>query len=286
MMIRILFISICGVIFSGILPGCSLNNLAGGTGVGNPGGVTTVSIIAHSDQTLQKYLNYEKTDTLYSGAPEIVRPPIPIQDEGQLLFEVTTVVLTTDKMHFLFSDTVNPSVALKDFHGEVTPDSQGIVLTGPIKFNAMTGICIPSLNNFFLPETYYSALEIFMGYENEGSSTTLIPNVTIEGLFSYKDTVRIFSIMVFMELDKTYENAAGDFLVSSKNTSRFMLLMNAAHWLDHINFKQMLDDKIIQLNSQGNLIINEMQNDNPYKDIKKTLRKNVPNSGVLLIAKE
>jgi hypothetical protein len=268
--------------------GCSNNNLAGGTGAGNPGGVTAVSIIAHSDQSENPVdpMRWLLPEGYIGNADGIPYTPLIIYDEGNLLFTVTTAVLKVNTIHFVLADDepLDIEKLLKDFSAQLSSDSESIIYKGPFTFDALNGTSQPPIDKLQLPEARYRGLRLMMGSFDNITTTSLIYNVTLEGTFTYKDTLRYFSIRVLIDQNRLYKNPGPPFQISAKNTTRFMLLLNAAHWLDYINFKQMLDDNILKLNSQGNLVVDENIDDAPYKDIKKAIRSNIPESGVLVIS--
>lgn len=266
--------------------GCS-NNLAGGTGVGNPGGTTVVSIVAHSDQSENPVEPMRRVlPEGYAVNPgQIPSTPLLIYDEGDFLFTVTTATMMVNTIHFVLEDdeTVDMAKLLMDFPGQFSFDSKSIILKGPFTFDALTGTSLPQFDKLKLPEARYRGLQLMMGKYDNTSTVSLIYNVTLEGTFTYKDSLRRFSIRVLIDQDRLYKNAGVPFQISSNYTTTFMLLLNAAHWLDYIDFKEMLDEFAIKLNSQGNLIIDENIDTGPCQTIKKAIRSNIPESGVLVI---
>ncbi len=247
--------------------GCSIDS-AGGTGVGNPSGNTTVSIVA---------------DTGLGSSDIILNQPIPIQDESLVLL-ATSVYIVVQKIYFILDEEEKNDSIIDSYIGPLTFQGNNAILDGPFVFNALTGTADFSFDSLMLPETKYKGIKFVI--ENDDSTLMEGYSVLFTGEFFFNGTLRNFAIKLSNEKDIRPYLVDGPAVFISKNSStEFRVTLNADHWLDYLDLKtDYLDDGTITLDPvTGDLLIDKTVDDKVYKDFNKVVRLNIMKSGSLEI---
>ncbi len=238
-----IFIFIIGSLL--LFSDCSLDPMAGGTGVGNPNSVATMAIIA--DTGISRSDEYDE---------------LPILDKDSLVLIVKTANLLTNKITFMqdrepYRDKID----------------------GPIIFDALKGTSIPSLDSIPLTAGIYTGIKLHL----HNTDTVMGGNtIILAGIFAYKDTIRNFSIQLDHTLNPHFKFDGGPVTVSENDTINFELVLNADLWLYNITLKKYLDEGSITLNQNGDLVIDKTTNTELYKVLKQDIRDNIINSGILI----
>lgn len=223
--------------------GCG-SDTASGTGVGNPGKVT-VSILA---------------DTVNTRA--IPRKLTIVSTDG-LPFTITEAFLSVEQMSFI-------------------SDEGTFVKEGPYKFNALTGNTEPEIKYDDLPYTTYYGLDFVVEIDKEAVNTY---SIILNGTFVYKEQTREFSLNlnIFGNTSDHYDIEGGSAIVDEESFNIFKIDMEADNWLNHIEFKQHLNEGNLSLNSDGNLIVDSESGSQIYRSLAAQVKQNIFKSGKLSI---
>ncbi len=259
-----------------ILSRCSLNDsMAGGTGVGNPSGATTVSIVADTGFVITN----DNRDA--SVSPEkILLQQIPIMDMDSLTLLASSILITVERVYFVLDDKENGYDLLAGLdETQFSCDKEHIILDGPFVFNALTGLSTPSFDSIQLPEAKYTGIKLHVldNSSLEGHA------IEVAGTFLYKDATRTFSIRMEEDLIALFKYKGPAFQITKGDSTNFLLALNADQWLQYISVKNYLDNNLIVLDQNGNLIVDKTTNTNPYKEFKKAFKSNIIKSGILII---
>ncbi len=244
--------------------GCSMD-FAGGTGVGNPSGNTTVSIVA---------------DT---GLGLLRKDPVPIQDDSLVLLAHSAYIVV-QKIHFILDDNSKNDSILHSYVGPLTYQDDSVIMDGPFVFDALTGTADFSFDSLMLPEAKYKGIKLII--ENDDSALMEGYSVLLAGEFTFNDTLRNFSIKLSNEKDiRPYLVDGPAEFIGKNDSTEFRLTLDADHWLDDLDLKtDYLDNGRISLNPvTGDLLIDKSVDSKVYKEFNKLVRKNIMKSGSLEI---
>jgi len=253
----------------GFTPRCTNNNdtLAGGAGVGNP--VTPVGFAIEvsdidtvSKKTLKKVL-------LDKGNPG----DITIHDESAGVFTVTSAKITVDRVEFL-----QEGYAEDDTSGE---DSKRVLFNGPFTFDAITGIAQPAFGSYAVQSGEYRGVKLHINKKD--AQELEVAAIEIGGTFNYQGKERTFSFNLQCNLSATYLFSQRNLELVPDTPQDIVLVLDANQWLEGINIIHCLDEHYLFLGDDGSLVINNRVPPGPCHSSENVIRKNVKNSGRLLI---
>ena len=231
---------------------CSVNDLASGTGVGNPG-ITKVSIRAA-----------ENPDTTALNILPSVKNEITSIDKGGLLFTVTAITINVEYFRFLTADEQKAEIPLN----------------GPFIFDAISGQPTPEIKNFFLPTGKYAEMRCYITNKN---STTVPYAFELSGYFDYKNQKHEFRFKLESRELAAYKYKGPAFTINAEDSTLFSLILNADLWLKKVDIGASLDNSSISLDPSGDLIFDNTTTGQEYDKIKKSIAKSIIQSGYLLI---
>jgi hypothetical protein len=264
------FITLC----AGLAPvlfllGCAFNwDLASGTGVGNPTGITKVSIIADKGY-----------GTSTQDLQPVIQEEIPVMDDGGLLFTVTAISINVHYFKFIESNIDEKRQQLisdKPADGQATD----IQLDGPFLFDAMSGLPTPSIDSFALPAGKYGEVRLFIKNKGDQSSPYAFE---ISGHFEYNGKKRDFFFKLQRNELASYKYKGPAFKITEEDSTLFTLVLNAERWLESVNIGESLENNEITLNQTGDLVIDNSTVGKPYEKLKRSISQSIIKSGFLLI---
>lgn len=274
----------------GILNCTSTNeNLAGGTGTGNPPVVaSTVSVIA--DTSLESN-TLKKTRTgvnniLNRSFLEPPNTPFTVLDADSLKFTVESAIITAQKVYFVPEKAFNEST-FTNLTPPLKYDSEGIFIEGPFIFNALTGISEPRFDSVYLPKVDYIGIKLLLSdsiQTRRGSPQN--PNfrtapISINGKFTFNDTIHNFTFNLMIDTLHlfTTERPVG----LSKEHANFIIALKVNYWLNSINFKACLSDGNIRFNNGGDLVVDQNTGVGPCKGVAGHIRRNILENALVYI---
>ena len=249
-----------------LIAGCSFN-LASGTGVGNPG-ITKISIIADKGY-----------DTVTQKLQPVMQEEIPVIDDGGLLFTVTSISINVHYFSFLVSDIEEKK--LRQISG--TPaegQAVDIQLDGPFLFDVLSGLSIPSIEDFTLPAGKYAQMRLYINNKEDQSAPYAFE---ISGHFEYNGKKRNFFFKLQSKNLVSYKYKGPAFSITPEDSTLFSLVLNAEWWLAGVNIGESIENNEITLNQAGNLIIDNSSTGKEYEKLKRSISHSIIKSGYLLI---
>lgn len=249
--------------------GCSGNgDTASGTGVGNPG-KTTVALLADTNSLRnQKTFDIISADSL----------PMTIDDAKFIAKEI----------RFLLNDEYSAdNLELPD--NLISLDT-AIAYIGIVIFDAISGTSTPSLSEFELPEAKYVGLDLIL--EDDSTKVPLEFNgyvINVNGTFTYKDTVRNYEMWLNVHDANRdlYKINGSPIFISNQNNSRFEIVLYANKWLENIYLKQHIEEGQIDLNIDGDMIIDSQidkdKSNHIYPQFNRQVKQNIFKSGEIKI---
>lgn len=246
--------ALCAGLICAALMACTEEKVAGGTGIGNPGGTAEFAVLATSSAPLAK---------ISAGAPRIaggtVRNPdssFSVPDAGGTVFTIRKAFVNIDGVRIRLPD------------GETCEHASGVVcesgdirLPGPFISDLMTGVATPAIDSFTVPAGNYMRVELRLEAMLPGAPT---PEPALEGHsmfiagnFDYAGKAdRIFSIALDFNEATPIESGTG-MTVQDSGVTRMLVLLKVDDWLANTNITQCLNDKTLALDSAGNLAIDK-----------------------------
>ncbi|MBN1982545.1 MAG: hypothetical protein JW795_13510 [Chitinivibrionales bacterium] len=272
--------------------GCSGNNIAGGTIVGNPSTVTSIAILADTGFD-NKSESIKPTETMQSREGQLVRhpPKILIHDSVNFSLDITKASMSIQKVLFVLDKYENAEALLKGMKTKLRSDSNTLVLDGPFEFDVLSGISNPPLENIRLPRAHYCGIKLVV--DTQFCKTTSTANapypIVLGGNFEYRDTVRTFTIKLSFNMTSYYRiwgSCGPSIFLSERDSTLFLIGFSARRWLERTNIRQMIDQKQIELDEKGSLVIDNSTESKWITSLKEQLQYNIIYSGSLYVKKK
>lgn len=253
--------------------------LSGGSGAGNPGGLTTVAIVIDSISTLGKTLVGPQTQ---SGPSDSANYRFQISDASGMPMLVTSTAIVVHTINFTLDSTEDPALLLQQFNSQLQPDSADIALTGPFTFDATNGRSNPSIDTLRLPEARYTGVKLILDTKDIGQPGGPQSLFQIGGTFYYQGETRTFIIRLKMGRILSFPYSGPGIVVIHNDTTHLTISFNTQEWLNNVNIKTFLDNGQIALEPDGSLLIDgNGGGGGPGQSIEGNIRNNVISSGRL-----
>ncbi|MBD3393331.1 MAG: hypothetical protein GF418_14480 [Chitinivibrionales bacterium] len=262
------------------------DDIAGGTGTGNPtgGGKAVVALLADTSADSASMSKTPAQDAGPGPMPPVDLPidPFPVTDDDSLAFTVTSAVVTVQALYFVPAAGFDCSTLTEDTQG-VSCDSNGIRLDGPFEFDLLAGTSEPGIDSLMLPEGEYEGLGLLL----RGDSISTVGNsgwpIQLAGTFTYEDTMHNFTILADADQLAIYREPGGPFTVKSDTVTHFVVRLHTPHWLESLAIQSCLADQNIAFDTDGTLTIGPNTGAGPCVGLHAQARANVLNSGRLEI---
>jgi hypothetical protein len=239
---------------------CSLGDLAGGSGAGNPGGSVSVALRAAVSLS-----------TLKTAAEGLVLPSadlspdsgIVVQDRAELSLLIDGIYLNGVTMKFLLDPSEDPRTILSDLRNRpsyLAADSQYLdLLEGPFRFNGLNGKAEPDIGTIYLPVAQYTGIKLSFSkerYYKSDATTIHRGQIYITGTLPYYGKDRRFIVEICRSFSSLYQFAGGGtFKLSASDTTHMELRFNAKKWFSSVDLKNAMDRGILMMNQYGEILI-------------------------------
>lgn len=265
---------------------CSVHqDIAGGSGAGNPGGPTRLSLVADilNATGIGKTTIYSNYSTIseqnafdhynMSKRSQNTGHNFIIKDSSQSEFNIDSVTIYAKQIQFILEDGANAKVITKSDSTSLVPKDNTLALAGAFKFDAINGTVEPSFDSFFLPEENYQGVLIELDSETAHKAA-----IEFQGTFIYKKNVHSFHILLNSGEPLRCMFSDQLFTVSHLDTTVLVAFLDATEWLNGVDIIGALDSGELQFNSSGNLIINFNVTHGPARSIAAKIRVNINHS--------
>jgi hypothetical protein len=242
---------------------CTGPDVAGGAGTGNPGKTTFAIVACDSPATLplQKTLD----------ADEIIIP-----DSSKNIYRVDSFFVILKRIHFIYSPEDKPRIDAMKVLPPLRKDPSSIVLEGPFRFNALTGIPDSVLDAVLLPDANYTGVKIVI--ENKGEKNSIF----LGGTFRYLGEMHAFKFDLSLNVSVTYGNAPGVY-VSGSDSTEMRVELAASKWFADIAIDDCIGSQTSPFDSNGVFILNGKIDTGSCAEIPRRINANIVNSGTLKI---
>lgn len=228
--------------------GCSNSgDTTAGTGVGNPG-KTTISFVTRS------ITQNDLTDSF------------TVFTADGLQLTIKSAYITAKEIYFKY-------------------EGGSLLKKGPFQFNAFNGESEPKINFDNLPNHTYTGIDFIVETEEDNNNTY---SVELYGTFLYNSKLNNFSMKLNIKgnaKDK-YDLEDGPAKLNFNSENIFKIDLEIDGWLNNIHLKDYLDNKILNLEPNGDLIIDENSDWKAAKEIAKDIKKNIFKSGKLYLIQQ
>ena len=254
-----------------LLAGCLGDQVAGGTGVGNPtkGSVVVALQAASGPEAMAKSgalrRNPDGTFTVLDagGSAFIIRSGYA--NVGMVGLKLPTGIVCADA-------------------DETECESDAIKIKGPFVADLMTGKWQPDPGVFHVPSGSYTDMDIRfepMDKASSGPDAGLNGHtLLIKGTFGYAGrSDRAFSIALDFNEDGSYVSPVG-LGVKAQGLDTLIVLMNVDQWLSHADITACLDSGDLSLDAAGNLAIGK---DSGCSDLENATKDAIKGSGNLKV---
>ncbi|MBN1129906.1 MAG: hypothetical protein JXA71_13015 [Chitinispirillaceae bacterium] len=260
---------------------CSLDNLAGGSGAGNPGGSVTVALRAEVTLGTMETAEFTSINDR--------QPPIEISDQAGLKIAVSEILLNIHDFRFMLDPEENPEKLLRSLRDRsplLSCDTQSLILTGGgYTCNGLTGKVVPDPGMVHLPVAKYTGMMLsFKREQSRGTyGTTSRGQLYLSGTFSYYGKTRRIIVDVDRSFSPFYKFAGGIFTLSATDTTHLELRYNPKGWFQNIDIKRALDRGTLQFNQNGDIVIGGCSDNTFAQEIELTIQNNFIASGKLVL---
>jgi hypothetical protein len=265
---------------------CALNELAGGSGAGNPGGTVTVTLRAEVSVGMAKTAPgefYEQISDTSSTSP------IVVTDKDGLKLTISEIAFSCADFRFILDPTENAGEILRSFSDRsplLSFDDQSLILNGgPYLCNGLTGRMQPEIDTVRLPVAKYTG--IMLSFSDKGSffsrDTFGRQLFYISGTFLYYNKLCRFVVDIDHGFNPLIPFAGGIFTLSTGNTTHIELCFNAAQWFKSIDLKKAIATGDLQFNQSGELFIGGRCNDSTNQKIEFAIQNAFIASGKLIV---
>lgn len=256
--------AIAGILVLAALFGCMDEEVAGGTGVGNPPqGTATFAMAASSGDPLAKGTSSREAARRFT-----------LTDAGGTRFDLERAVA-----HVTWVRLRTPAgrPCRKELHS--TCEAEDIRLEGPFVADLMNGTLSPDLPAFQAPAGTYRRIEARLDDLDEDKAA-LEPalaghSVVLSGTFAYAGRAdRAFSLS--LDFNELVRFEGGSMAVRQDTLTHLLLRFGVESWLKEIDIGRCLDEGRLVLDNQGNLKLDDGSN---CDGLEKALKEAVKASG-------
>lgn len=259
------FLALC------LLCSCGTENVAGGSGAGNPG-KTTVSIIAVATAPCST------TTAIPSLAKKALLNELPVRDTINKLYRVENAHVFVRRIHFVVDPKDKEQLFLTSVAPPLRKDPESVILDGPFTFDAINGSSDPLLGSLILPDANYKGLRLVI--ENGPAKNSIF----LSGTFVYKDTLHKFKFDLPLTLNMDYDNDGTSVHISGSDSTDVRIVLDASKWLWNVNIESCLDSHSLTFDSTGTLVIDgKFPAGTPGDVISKKIKENIMQSGKLKV---
>jgi hypothetical protein len=240
--------------------GCVGDQLAGGTGVGNPvkGSVTVAMQAVSGSESLAKTAAPRRNS---DGS-------FTVADAAGTQFTIRSSYANVGSVKLKLPDGIACSQA-----DETECESDRIKIKGPFSADLMTGEWQPNPGVFRIPVGSYSTLTVQFEPmdkdQSDGGTGLQGHTLLIQGTFAYAGKDAGFSLALDFNEEAEYV-AAGGLGVTGKGLDTLLVLLNADQWLSQADITACLDSGKLVLDPAGNLAVDKSDNcpglENAIKD--------------------
>jgi hypothetical protein len=262
---------------------CSLDNLAGGSGAGNPGGSVTVALRAEVTLGTAKRAYPDNSSPIFDTTTDT---SINLTDHAGLTITLNKIKLSSVDFRFMLDPTENPVELLHSFKEPsplLTSDSQSLVLLGgPYSFDGLTGQVEPKLETIHLPVAKYTGIMLSFKkgqqYDNEHQGQILM-----SGSFIYKGATQRIIVNINRTFSPFYKFAGGIFTLSPTDTTTIELRFDANQWFRNVDIAHAIDLGQLSFNQGGEIVINSWSSNCTALEFENTICWDFIRSGKLVL---
>ncbi len=169
-----------------------------------------------------------------------------------------------------------------DYPEDSSDKTNQISLNGPFLIDLMTGTSNPEIGVFDVEPGIYKRIDVRLddaemvdGLVN--ATDDLLDNtLVVKGSFNYNANTRNFTLILKFNEDVRFEKPEG-ISVNEGETKDIILNLKVDDWLSNINITECIDDGDITLEGNGDLIIND-DNNNDCNNFEGTIKTNIKNN--------
>lgn len=248
---------------------CS-DKIAGGSGAGNPG-ATTVAIIAVSTDSS------EIPDTILDSHSGIRMYPdtVKIIDDSSGKFVLTHAELKIRRIVFLFDSLEKKKPDINSVQSPLFASDFGIILEGPFELNILSGVSLPPVPQFSLPEGKYNGIRL----EYDSINPAMILNCS----FLWNGRTHHLIVSDLFNGYDVFKKDTNPFNINKKQKTTLRIILNASKWFRGIAIGPKLDNGELTLGQDSTLYLrSSVSNDQPSVLAGK-IADNLRKSGKLLV---
>jgi len=201
---------------------------------------------------------------------------LSITDMGGTHFTITYAKINLRHIQFDF-----PS---EDSRSKDLDTTEQISIEGPFVVDLMDGSSTPSITEFNIEAGTYKRIDLRLDdvKPTDGiisPSDDMYDNTMIlKGIFTYDGiTDRNFTFKLKFNEDIRFEEPYGILIQKGGNT-QILLNLHVEEWLKNINITKCLDDSEINLDNNGDLIIDDNNGNGDCSDFENTIKHNIKNN--------
>jgi hypothetical protein len=267
---------------------CStFDELAGGSGAGNPGGTVAVTLKAEVSIGMAKAtageFNKQESDT-----SSIV--PLVVTDKAGLELYISEIIFSCADFRFMLDPSEDATEILQSFNDHsslLSSDKGSLVLGGgPYLCNGITGEMLPSIDSVRLPVAKYTGIMLrFKDTPDFFPHDTFNKNelFRISGTFFYYGRLCRFIVDINHSFNAPVHFAGGIFTLSDSDTTNIELRFDANKWFKGIDLKKAIVTKDLQFNPNGDIFIGGHCNDSANQKIEFAIQNAFIESGRLVV---
>ena len=266
---------------------CStFNDLAGGSGAGNPGGTVTVALKAEvsigTAKTTAGEFREQKSDT---SNPE----PLVVTDKAGLPLYISEIAFSCADFRFMLDPSEDAGEILRSFNDPsslLSSDKRSLILGGgPYLCNGLTGEMQPAIGTLRLPVAKYTGIMLcFKDNRNVFAHDTFNNELFyISGTFPHYGKFCRFIVDIDHSFNSFVHFAGGIFTLSDSDTTHIELRFDAEKWFKSIDLKKAIANKDLQFNPNGDIVIGGHCNDSANQKIELAIQNAFTTSGRLIV---
>lgn len=248
---------------------CS-DKIAGGSGAGNPG-ATTVAIIAVTTDSSGI------PDTILDSNSGIRMYPdtIKITDESSGKFVLTHAELKIRRIVFLFDSLEKKKPYMDSVQSPLIASDYGIILQGPFELNILSGVSLPPVPRFSLPEGKYNGIRL--------EYDSIHPAIILNCSFLWNGRTHRLIVSDLFNGNDVFKKDTNPFNINKKQKTTLRIILNASKWFRGIAIGPKLDNGELTIDSDSTLYLRSTgSNDQPSVFAGK-IADNLRKSGKLLV---
>lgn len=233
-------------------------NLTGGAGAGNPGGTVSVALTIKTDSVLAKTAvssgSGSAQTAIVSGAA-----PLVIKDLAGLPVTITGVQINSADLRLILDYREDPRGildSLRERPSYLSSDSQSLVINKRFSFDCLKGDPDSTIPPVTMPVARYTGVMLRFNQELIPVADSVRQNqILIAGSLAYSGKTHRIRIEINRTFSPIYKFAAGIFTLSATDTTHLEIRFNASQWFHNVNFKQLIDLKLLNFDQNGDLVI-------------------------------